>query len=473
MALGAVAGALATMQFQATARSAMAPLPIEDVQQLTAVFDWIKRSYVEPVDDKKLIRDAIGGMVAGLDPHSQYFEGQSFKDFREGISGKFTGVGIQIEMEEGLVKVVSPIEGSPAFRAGILTGDLITRIDDQAVKGLTMDQAVKRMRGPSGTKVMLMVFRKAENRTFPVTIVREEIRAKSVRSKVVEPGYAWIRVSQFQEPTLRDFVEQLKDIARNESALKGLVLDLRNDPGGLLDSAVGISAVFLPRDVVVVSTNGQIAESKSTLKSSPYAYSRDGSDPLATLPAIFKTVPMVVLVNEGSASASEIVAGALKDHKRAVIMGSQTFGKGSVQSEFARLPMPNTSVKITTARYYTPSGQSIQAKGIVPDVPVDETAEGNFFSALRVREADLDRHLSAAGEAQGKDGVREKAREEALRKLEDANKDKGAGSVPPRLPEFGAAEDFPLQQALNRLKGRPVVVSKTQVERKVEESKGN
>jgi carboxyl-terminal processing protease len=473
MALGAVAGALATMQFQATARSAMAPLPIEDVQQLTAVFDWIKRSYVEPVDEKKLIRDAIGGMVAGLDPHSQYFEGQSFKDFREGISGKFTGVGIQIEMEEGLVKVVSPIEGSPAFRAGILTGDLVTRIDDVAVKGLTMDQAVKRMRGPSGTKVMLMVLRKAENRSFPITIVREEIRAKSVRSKVVEPGYAWIRVSQFQEPTLRDFVEQLKDINRNEPALKGLVLDLRNDPGGLLDSAVGISAVFLPRDVVVVSTNGQIAESKSTLKSTPYAYSRDGSDPLASLPAIFKTVPMVVLVNEGSASASEIVAGALKDHKRAVIMGSQTFGKGSVQSEFARLPMPNTSVKITTARYYTPSGQSIQAKGIVPDVPVDETAEGNLFSALRVREADLDRHLTASGEAQNKDGVREKAREEALRKLEESNKDKGAAAATPRLPEFGAAEDFPLLQALNRLKGRPVVVSKTQVERKAEEPKGN
>jgi carboxyl-terminal processing protease len=471
MAVGAVAGALATMQLQATARSAMAPLPIEDVQQLTAVFDWIKRSYVEPVDEKKLIRDAIGGMVAGLDPHSQYFEGQSFKEFREGISGKFTGVGIQIEMDDGLVKVVSPIEGSPAFRAGIQTGDLITRIDETTVKGLTMDQAVKRMRGPSGTKVMLMVYRKTENRSFPVTILREEIRAKSVRSKVVEPGYGWIRVSQFQEPTLRDFVDQLKEMARLEPGMKGLVLDLRNDPGGLLDSAVGISAAFLPRDVVVVSTNGQIAESKSTLKSTPYFYSRDGNDLLATLPAIYKTVPMVVLVNEGSASASEIVAGALKDHKRAVIMGSQTFGKGSVQSEFARLPMPNTSVKITTARYYTPSGQSIQAKGIVPDVAVDETAEGSLFSALRVREADLDRHLSAAGEAQTKDAAREKAREEAIRKLEEANKDKAAAA--PRLPEFGAAEDFPLQQALNRLKGRAVVVSKTQVERKVDENKSN
>jgi carboxyl-terminal processing protease len=469
MAVGAVAGALTTLQLQATARGASAQLPLEEIQQLTAVFDQVKRSYVEPVDEKKLIRDAIAGMVSGLDPHSQYFEGQSFKEFREGISGKFTGVGIQIEMDDGLVKVVSPIEGSPAFRAGIQTGDLVTRIDETAVKGLTLDQAIKRMRGPSGSKVVLTVFRKADNRTFPVTIVREEIKTKSVRSKIVEPGYGWIRVSQFQEPTLRDFSEQLKEMFKQEPAMKGLVLDLRNDPGGLLDSAVGISAAFLPKDVVVVSTNGQIQESRSTLKASPYFYSRDGNDLLAGLPALIKTVPLVVLVNEGSASASEIVAGALKDHKRAVIMGSQTFGKGSVQSEFARLPMPNTSLKITTARYYTPSGQSIQAKGILPDVLVDETAEGNLFGALRTREADLDRHLTAGNEPEKKDAAREKAREEALKKLDDARDSKNA----PRLPEYGTAEDFPLQQALNRLKGRPVLASKTQTERKIDEPKAN
>ena len=473
--VGAVAGALATMQLQATARSAMSPLPLEDMQQLAAVFDLVKRSYVEPVDEKKLIRDAIGGMVSGLDPHSAYFEGQAFKEFREGISGKFTGVGIQIEMEEGLVKVVSPIEGSPAFRAGLQTGDLITRIDDTMVKGLNMDQAIKRMRGPSGTKVMLTVFRKAENRTFPVTIVREEIKTKSVRSKVMEPGYAWIRINQFQEPTLRDFVEQMKEIYQKDPQLKGLVLDLRNDPGGLLDSAVGISAVFLPKDVVVVSTNGQIAEARSVLKASPMYYSRDGSDLLAGLPAAIKSVPLVVLVNEGSASASEIVAGALKDHKRAVIMGSQTFGKGSVQSEMARLPMPNTSLKITTARYYTPSGQSIQAKGILPDVPVDDTAEGSPYAALRMREADLEKHLGdGSGAAEKKDAAREKAREEALKKLEEAGaKARDAKDKPVRLPEYGTPEDFPLQQALNRLKGKPVVVSKTQVERKPDEAKAN
>ena len=474
---GAVAGALATMQLQATARSAMSPLPIEDMQQLAAVFDLVKRSYVEPVDEKKLIRDAIGGMVAGLDPHSAYFEGQAFKEFHEGISGKFTGVGIQIEMEDGLVKVVSPIEGSPAFRAGLQTGDLITRIDDTAVKGLTMDQAIKRMRGPSNTKVMLTILRKSENRTFPVSIVREEIKTKSVRSKVVEPGYAWIRINQFQEPTLRDFADQLKDIFKQEPSLKGLVLDLRNDPGGLLDVAVGVSAAFLPRDAIVVTTNGQIAESRSTLRAAPAYYSRDGNDVLASIPALIKNVPVVVLVNEGSASASEIVAGALKDHKRAVIMGSQTFGKGSVQSELTRLPMPNTSLKITTARYYTPSGQSIQAKGIVPDVLVDETAEGSPFAALRMREADLDRHLGASAGAAAdakKDTAREKAREEALRKLEEANNATGKDKQPqPRLPEFGSADDFQLQQALNRLKGKPVLVSKTQVERKPGEAATN
>ncbi|HNG80026.1 MAG TPA: PDZ domain-containing protein, partial [Burkholderiaceae bacterium] len=229
VSLGVVAGALTTLQLQATARSAMSPLPLEEMQQLATVFDLVKRAYVEPVDEKKLIRDAIGGMVSGLDPHSQYFEGAAFKEFRESINGKFTGVGIQIEMEDGLVKVVSPIEGSPAFRAGMITGDLITRIDETAVKGLTLDQAIKRMRGPSGTKVLLTVYRKSENRSFPVTIVREEIKTKSVRSRLVEPGYAWIRVNQFQEPTVRDFVEQIKELYKQDPALKGLVLDLRND----------------------------------------------------------------------------------------------------------------------------------------------------------------------------------------------------------------------------------------------------
>jgi carboxyl-terminal processing protease len=464
LAVGAMAGALTTMQLQANARNSLAPLPLEELQQLAAVFGMVKSDYVEPVDEKKLISDAISGMVAGLDPHSQYFDKKSFKEFRESTGGKFVGIGIEMGMEDGLVKVVSPIEGSPAFRAGLKPGDLITRIDDTPVKGLSVDQAVKKMRGDPNTKVNLTVFRKAESRSFPVTIVREEIRVQSVRAKMFEPGYAWIRVTQFQDRTVEDFARKLEDLYKQDPNIKGIVLDLRNDPGGLLDGAVAISAAFLPADAVVVSTNGQIAESKSSFKASPEYYARRGSagDPLRRLPAAVKTVPLVVLVNEGSASASEIVAGALQDHKRATVMGAQTFGKGSVQT--VRPLSAETALKITTARYYTPSGRSIQAKGIVPDIWLDETAEGNVFAALRMREADLEKHLQGAEEK--KDEARDKAREEARTKLEEQlAKSK---EVPKPLPEFGSNEDFPLVQAVNQLRGVPVIVSKTAVERKAE-----
>ncbi len=469
IALGAVAGALTTMQLQAFARSSsLAPLPLEELQQLAAVFGLVKAEYVEPVDEKKLISDAISGMVSGLDPHSQYFDKKSFKEFREGTSGRFVGVGIEIGMEDGLVKVVSPIEGSPAFRAGLKTGDLITKIDDTAVKGLSMDQAVKRMRGEPNTKVLLTVFRKSESRTFPVTITREEIRVQSVRAKVIEPGYAWLRITQFQDRTVEDFAKRLEEIYKQDPNLKGLVLDLRNDPGGLLEGAVAVSAAFLPADSVVVTTNGQLPESKASFKASADNYlRRGGADPLKKLPEALKKVPLVVLVNEGSASASEIVAGALQDHHRAIVMGAQTFGKGSVQT--VRQLSGDTALKITTARYYTPSGRSIQAKGIVPDVMLDETAEGNVFAALRLREADLDKHLINSDDK--KDEAREKAREEARKKLEDQlAKTKEA---PKPLPEFGTSDDFQLAQALNRLKGKPVLVSKTMTERKAEAESEN
>ncbi len=461
VAIGALAGALTTLQFSAYARSAFSPLPLEELQQLAAVFGIVKSDYVEAVDEKKLITDAISGMVSGLDPHSQYFDKKSFKEFREGTSGRFVGVGIEIGMEDGVVKVVSPIEGSPAFRAGVKSGDLITRIDDTPVKGLSMDQAVKRMRGEPATKVVLTIFRKAESRSFPVTIIREEIRMQSVRAKMVEPGYGWLRVSQIQDRTVDDFVRKLDELYKQDPNLKGLVLDLRNDPGGLLEGAVAMSAAFLPSDVVVVSTNGQLQDSKAVFKATPEHYlRRGGNDPLRRLPDAVKKVPLVVLVNEGSASASEIVAGALQDHKRATIMGAQTFGKGSVQT--VRQLSADTALKITTARYYTPSGRSIQAKGIVPDVWLDETAEGNVFAALRTREADLTKHLSQGEEA--KDQAREKAREEARKKLEEMSKN---NEIKP-LPEFGSAEDFPLQQALNRLKGKPVMASKSAAERKAQ-----
>jgi len=467
--VGALAGALTTVSLQTMARGSLAPLPLDELQQLAAVFGMIKTDYVEPVDEHKLIQDAIAGMVAGLDPHSQYFDKKSFKEFREGTSGRFVGVGIEISQEDGLVKVVSPIEGSPAFRAGLKPNDLITKIDDTAVKGLTLSEAVKRMRGEPNTKVTLTIFRKDENRSFPVTVTREEIKTQSVKGKVIEPGYGWIRLSQFQERTVDDFVKKVEEIYKQEPNLRGLVLDLRNDPGGLLDSAVAISSAFLPENVVVVSTNGQLPESKFVYKAAPEYYQRRAvADPLRRLPAELKTVPLVVLVNEGSASASEIVAGALQDHHRATILGSQSFGKGSVQT--VRPLGPDTGLKITTARYYTPSGKSIQARGIVPDVLVDETAEGNLYSVLRTREADLEKHLSSGQGAEVKNPAFEKAREDALKQAEEEAK---KGPVERKMPEYGSDKDFQLAQALNQLKGRQVMVSKTQVIEDKNEKKEN
>ena len=477
VAIGALAGALTTAQFQAVARNALAPLPLDELQQLAAVFGMIKTDYVEPVDEKKLITEAISGMVSSLDPHSQYFDRKSFKEFREGTSGRFVGVGIEITMEDGLVKIVSPIEDSPAFRAGLKTGDLITKIDDTAVKGLTINEAVKRMRGEPRTKVLLTIFRKDENRTFPVTIVREEIKTQSVKTKLIEPGYAWVRVSQFQDRTVEDFVRKVEDLYKQDPKMKGLVLDLRNDPGGLLDAAVALSAAFLPENVTVVSTNGQLPDSKFTYTASPQHYlRRAGVDPIERLTratkGLLKTVPMVVLVNEGSASASEIVAGALQDHKRATVMGSQTFGKGSVQT--VRPLGPDTGIKLTTARYYTPSGHSIQAKGIVPDVMVDETAEGNLFAVLRTREADLTKHLDNDTEQlpagvtdaeRAAEQAREQEREEARKKLEEETRKNPGQRL---IPEFGSEKDFQLQQALRQLKGQPVQVSKTLTVRREE-----
>ena len=462
--IGVVAGALTTVSLTTVARGTLAPLPLEELQQLAAVFGMVKTDYVEPVDEKKLITEAISGMVASLDPHSQYFDKKSFKEFKEGTSGRFVGVGIEITQEDGLVKIVSPIEGSPAFRAGLKTNDLITRIDDAPVKGMTLNESVKRMRGEPNTKVVLTLFRKEENRTFTITIIREEIKQQYVRGKLVEPGYGWIRVSQFQENTVEDFARKLNEIYKEDSHIKGMVLDLRNDPGGLLTAGVAVAAAFLPENVTVVSTNGQTEDSKQILKAAPRDYmGRSGTDPLKSLPAGLKKVPLVVLVNEGSASASEIVSGALQDHKRATIMGSQTFGKGSVQT--FRALGPDTGLKITTSRYYTPSGKSIQAKGIVPDVMVDETEEGSPYAALRTREADLGKHLGSGQGEEVKDVAREKAREEALKRLEEASRKPVSETKP---PEFGSPKDFQLIQALNQLKGMPVLVSKTQVERKAD-----
>ncbi len=462
LAIGALTGALATVQIQAVARSAMAPLPLEELQQLAAVFSMIKTDYVEPVDEKKLITDAISGMVTALDPHSAFYDKKAWKEFREGTSGSFVGVGIEITMEDGLVKVVSPIEDSPASAAGLRTNDLIARIDNTAVKGLTITEAVKLMRGEPGTQVRLQILRRDENRTFTVTITRARIITQSVKSKILDDGYAWIRISQFQDRTVTDFANKLGDIAKQSPNLKGLVLDLRNDPGGLLDAAVAVSAAFLPENSDIVSTNGQLEESRYVYKANArYYWRRTGTDPMAKLEndtkGLFKRIPLVVLVNEGSASASEIVAGALQDYNRAKIMGNQTFGKGSVQT--VRALGPDTGLKITTARYYTPNGRSIQAKGIVPDMLVDETADGNLFAALSTREADLEKHLENGKEASTAEiEKRDAAREAARLKLEEEQRKNPGKRL---LPEYGSAQDFRLIQALNHLKGQPVVLSTT------------
>ncbi len=474
VSIGALAGALISTQLQAIARGSLAPLPLDEMQQFAAVFGMIKSDYVEPTDEKKLITDAIAGMVAGLDPHSQYFDKKSFKEFSEGTSGKFVGVGIEISSEDGYVKVVTPIEDTPAFRAGIKAGDLITKVDDWNTKGNPMNDAVKRMRGEPRTKVVLTIYRKSEDKTFPVTIIRDEIKTKSVKSKIIDTDYGWIRVSQFQEQTVEDFAKQATALFKQNPKLKGLVLDLRNDPGGLLDAAVAISSAFLPPNVDVVSTKGQLKETQYVYKAAPDFYRASAaSDPLKDLPSAMKKIPLVVLVNEGSASASEIVSGALQDYKRGTIMGSQTFGKGSVQN--IRPLGENAAMKLTIARYFTPSGRSIQSIGILPDVLVDDTEGGSPFAVLRSREADYDKHLknpqgeeSAEARAE-KTKALEAAKEEARKRLEEEAKKPPEQRI---IPEFSSDRDFQLRQALNQLQGKPVLTSKVQVARK-EEQKEN
>ena len=442
IALGVVAGILVSLNFQAIAdRAARTPLPVEELRAFTEVFGAIKQNYVEPVEDKKLINEAINGMLSGLDPHSAYLDAEAFRELQVGTQGQFGGLGIEVGMEDGFVKVVSPIEDTPAFRAGIKPGDLIIRLDDTPVKGMTLNDAVKRMRGKPNTQITLTLSRKGEPAPIVVTLTRAVIRVQSVKSKMLEPGYGWVRVSQFQESTTENMVKHVEKLYK-EAPLKGLVLDIRNDPGGLLYGAVAISSAFLPAKVLVVSTDGRTEDAKKKFLASPEDYLRGARDDvLKGLPAAVKTVPMVVLVNGGSASASEIVAGALQDHKRATVIGTQTFGKGSVQTI---MPLGNaTAIKLTTARYYTPSGRSIQAKGITPDIIVEEPGQS---AETRLREADLERHLSNDRDkgADKKSGTRVKP----------------AATSPGEQPkplEMGSKDDFQLAQALNFLKGAPVL----------------
>lgn len=449
--IGLIAGIALSVHFAADAEreSLPTPLPIEELRAFSEVFGRIKSDYVEPVSDQKLINEAINGMLSGLDPHSAYLDADAFKELQVGTQGEFGGLGIEVGMEDGLVKVVSPIEDTPAYQAGIKSGDLIIKLDDTLVKGMTLNDAVKRMRGKPGSKIVLTIVRKDQPRPLVITIVRAVIKVQSVKSKMAEPGYGFVRITQFQEHTGENLASALSNLVKqNGGPLKGLVLDLRNDPGGLLSGAVAVSAAFLNTDALVVYTEGRTEETKMQLTASPQNYLlAGGADYLKKLPVSIKSTPLVVLVNGGSASASEIVAGALQDHKRGVILGTQTFGKGSVQTV---LPLGNnTAIKLTTARYYTPSGRSIQAKGIVPDIIVEDPANASGDNPLRLREADLDRHLS-------NDRPDEPA-PITQSATPDAAQPKAKSSGP---AEFGSADDYQLNQALNLLKGMRILQGK-------------
>ncbi|MDO8262458.1 MAG: S41 family peptidase [Gallionella sp.] len=453
--LGLVAGISVSLHFAAIAdKDTLAtPLPVEELRAFSEVFGRIKSDYVEPVTDKKLITEAITGMLNGLDPHSAYLDAEAFKELQVGTHGEFGGLGIEVGMEDGVVKVISPIEDTPAYHAGIKSGDLIIKLDDTLIKGMSLNDAVKRMRGKPGSKIVLTILRKDELKPLTITLVRAVIKVQSVKSKLLESGYGFVRITQFQEQTSENLATALESLVKqNEGSLKGLVLDLRNDPGGLLTGAVGVSAAFLARDALVVYTEGRTDDAKMRLTASPENYLRGNSkdDYLKKLPESIKSVPLVVLVNAGSASASEIVAGALQDHKRAVIMGTQTFGKGSVQTI---LPLGNnTAIKLTTARYFTPGGRSIQAKGIVPDILVEDPATAGQDNTFRLREADLDKHL-----------LNNKPSDE---KPESAGKNKlsppvtNGDSAKPTLSEFGTKNDYQLTQALNLLKGMQILKGK-------------
>jgi carboxyl-terminal processing protease len=467
VSFGALAGVVVTWQLSATAQQSGA-LPLDELRLFSTVFGSVKRDYVEPIDDKKLITDAVKGMVSSLDPHSAFLDSKDFSEMQEQTQGKFAGLGIEISSEDGLVKVMNPIEDTPAAKAGLLAGDLITRLDDKPVRGMTLDQAVRKMRGEPGTKITLTIYRKSEERTFPVTITRAEIKVQSVKSKLLDDNLLWVRITSFQERTVPDLAKKMSEAYAQNPNLKGMILDLRNNGGGILQGAVGVSAAFLPQGSTIVSTKGQSNNSKQLYKAEPENYKlSESSDPLAGVPDAFKKIPLVVLTNAYSASASEIVAGALQDYKRGTIMGKTTFGKGSVQT--VRQISSDTALKITTAYYYTPSGKSIQAYGIKPDIAVDQNADGDPNDVLISREVDSENHLRNKQKSEDKlITEREKRRMDELQILEEKNSkmtpEEKAKEKAKRGPEFGSPEDFMLTQAKAYLTGNTVIRSKSKLE---------
>ena len=427
-------------------------LPVEDLRIFAEVFGKIKADYVEEVADKKLLTEALNGMLAGLDPHSTFLDEDHFKDMQQGTAGEFGGLGIEVGMEDGFVKVISPIEDTPAFKAGLQSGDLIIKLDDKSVKGMTLNDAVKLMRGKPGSTINVQILRKGKDTPFDVKITRAQIKSQSVKAKLIQEDYGYLRVTQFQERTGEDVAKSINKLfAENKKPLNGIILDMRNNPGGLLNAAVAVSAAFIPEGELVVYTEGRAKDSKMHLTAIPENFIRDpkgNNNYINKLPPEIKKTPMVVLVNNGSASASEIVAGALQDHKRALIVGTKSFGKGYVQSI---LPMNNgTAIKLTTARYFTPKGRSIQAKGIDPDIIVEDG-----FSGLMSREADLNNRLSNPEEnKQDKSESTESKANEKNNTSESSKSDDGAEALKNFKPvEFGTEDDKQFQEALNILKG--------------------
>lgn len=442
---GMFAGAVASVGIQAYAEKNSPTLPLQEIRQFTSVFNAVKDYYVDEVEDRQLLQSAVEGMVSGLDPHSSYLDVEGFKDMNEATQGSFGGLGIEVTKDAAGVRVISPIDDTPAARAGIRAGDIITRIDGEATAELSLTDAVKLMRGEPKTKIRLEVARKGEMKPITFNLERAVIKTQSVKMQKLADNLGYIRITQFQERTAEELAARLVELEKSGN-LKGLVLDLRNDPGGLLQAAIGVSAAFLPHNADIVSTKGRAPQSDYTFKAIESDYRAGNAvKALAQLPAVVKTVPMVVLINSSSASASEIVAGALQDHKRATLMGDRSFGKGSVQTI---LPMSfgdkTVAVKLTTARYYTPSGRSIQARGIAPDIYVDDTPEGNY-PTFQIREADLAHHLKNQ-EGDLPDDL----------PYDDTNAEK----APDYMYLFGDEKDWQLQQAMAYLKGKPVATSK-------------
>jgi carboxyl-terminal processing protease len=417
------------------ARPEPTPLPLKELRTFSDVFANIKNNYVEPVDDKTLIDNAVRGMLAGLDPHSAYLDKSDYAELQVGTSGEFGGLGIEVGMEDGFVKVISPIDDTPAKAAGIESGDIIVRLDETPVKGLTLKEAVDKMRGKPGTDITLTIVREGVPAPIKTTIKRAIIKVKSVKSRTLDAGYGYIRITQFQSGTGENLVQAIDTLKKeNGGKLKGMVLDLRNNPGGVLNAAVEVADAFI-KDGLIVYTEGRTPASRVDFK--------------ATSKDLLDGAPIVVLVNGGSASASEIVAGALQDHKRAIIMGSRTFGKGSVQTI---LPMTDgNALKLTTARYYTPSGRSIQAEGIVPDITLDnvKVAAVDDPNIIAFKEADLTHHLENGNASKSPAPADKSEKADKPGKVDSKADASSRGKM--------AIEDYQVYEALNLLKGINIV----------------